>query len=183
MLDEVQRTGFQGLRADKVIKELGITKGALYYYFKDKQTLGYAIVEELLQPSFTAPYEVLEAFSGNPLDYLQAGLLRLSEEATPEKVKLGCPLNNLITEMSPLDDGFRERLQQIIQQINQVTYQALLRGQQAGTIRKDIDVQEVAHFLNAALDGAYSMGKLYQSVAIFRTNLQAIHHYLESLRP
>ena len=31
--------GYQGMRADKVVKELGITKGAFYHYFEGKQEL------------------------------------------------------------------------------------------------------------------------------------------------
>lgn len=42
----VRLHGFQGMRADKVVIDLGITKGALYHYFASKLELGYAIVDE-----------------------------------------------------------------------------------------------------------------------------------------
>ena len=48
--------GFQGLRTDKVIDTLGITKGAFYHYFSSKKELGYAIVDEIIAPHYISGF-------------------------------------------------------------------------------------------------------------------------------
>ena len=46
---EVYRTGFQSAGLDTILASTGVTKGALYYHFKSKEALGYAIVEEIVE--------------------------------------------------------------------------------------------------------------------------------------
>src|SRR5262245_28946871 len=45
---EVYRSGFQGAGLDTILAATGVTKGALYYHFRSKEALGYAIVEEIV---------------------------------------------------------------------------------------------------------------------------------------
>src|SRR5450755_4615186 len=47
---EIYRTGFQSASLDTILASTGVTKGALYYHFKNKEALGYAIVEEVIAP-------------------------------------------------------------------------------------------------------------------------------------
>src|ERR1700752_5044765 len=47
---EIYRSGFQSASLDAILASAGVTKGALYYYFKSKQALGYAVVEEVIAP-------------------------------------------------------------------------------------------------------------------------------------
>jgi AcrR family transcriptional regulator len=56
----VHRFGFQGTRTDKVVAELGITKGAFYHYFPTKNDLGYAIVDEIILPNYTSIWKAFE---------------------------------------------------------------------------------------------------------------------------
>ncbi|MDB5014222.1 MAG: hypothetical protein JWQ25_2424, partial [Daejeonella sp.] len=50
--EAMSKHGFQGLRTDKVIAELNITKGAFYHYFPSKNSVGYAVVDELMTPQY-----------------------------------------------------------------------------------------------------------------------------------
>ncbi len=47
---EVYRSGFQSASLDTILAAAGVTKGALYYHFKSKKALGYAVVEEVIAP-------------------------------------------------------------------------------------------------------------------------------------
>src|SRR5438876_437655 len=42
---EIYRSGFQSASLDIILASIGVTKGALYYHFKNKEALGYAMVE------------------------------------------------------------------------------------------------------------------------------------------
>src|SRR5450755_3079993 len=45
---EIYRSGFQSASLDTILASAGVTKGALYYHFKSKEALGYAVVEEVI---------------------------------------------------------------------------------------------------------------------------------------
>jgi len=47
---EIYRSGFQSASLDTILASTGVTKGALYYHFKSKEGLGYAVVEEVIGP-------------------------------------------------------------------------------------------------------------------------------------
>ena len=182
MFTDMRRHGFQGLRADKVLADLGITKGALYHYFPNKQAIGIAVLDEILRPQYLRFYEALERSENHPVDDLQNHLDQLAGQATPHDISLGCPLNNLVQEMSPLDEAFRQRMKAIVEAIQRSIAGALRRGQDAGQVRAETDANAVGHFFFASLEGAYTVGKVRQDVAAFHATLQVLKHYLESLR-
>src|SRR5882672_11119404 len=45
---EIHRSGFQSAGIDAILAATNVTKGALYYHFDSKETLGYAVVEEII---------------------------------------------------------------------------------------------------------------------------------------
>ena len=50
--DLLHKHGFKGLRVDEVVEKTGLTKGAIYHHFPNKQALGYAVVDELFHKMF-----------------------------------------------------------------------------------------------------------------------------------
>jgi TetR/AcrR family transcriptional regulator, transcriptional repressor for nem operon len=174
--------GFQGTRADKVILDLGITKGALYHYFPSKLDLGYAIVDELIMPRYTRLWLSLDQFEGNPADGIISQLRYLISMSSEEEVRLGCPLNNLMQEMAPLDQGFQQRLQHIVNVQREAIGSALKRGQQAGQIRQEIETDPSAIFILSSLEGSYSIAKALQQREIFETSLQTLIQFVFTLK-
>jgi TetR/AcrR family transcriptional repressor of nem operon len=105
---EIYRSGFQSASLDKILASAGVTKGALYYHFKSKEALGYAVVEEVIAPDVHRTWiQPLESVK-DPIDALIGIVQGIS--VRPEDVRDGCQPNNLAQEMSPLDAGFRKRL-------------------------------------------------------------------------
>ena len=180
--DDMRVNGFQGLRADKVIQDMHITKGALYYHFKNKKLLGYAVLEEIIQPEFLAPYLPLLELEGDPIDFLQNMLQKLIEEADAEKLRIGSPVNNLAQEMSPIDEGFRTRVKIIFESIRDIITHALKIGKERGFLRPDIDPHREASFFQATLEGTFGLAKASWDKSLFETNLITLSGHLDSLR-
>lgn len=176
----LHRHGYQGMRADKVTEELGITKGALYHYFPTKLELGYAVVDEILAPIYVGQWAPLKVSEGNPIDGIIAVLQK--HVKLPKDITLGCPLNNLMQEMSPLDAGFRTRLQNILLAMADALESALLRGQKSGVVKKNIDAKQTAFFILSSIEGAYGLAKTMQSKKVFESAVHALSGYVESLR-
>ncbi|MEE9493915.1 MAG: TetR/AcrR family transcriptional regulator [Gammaproteobacteria bacterium] len=178
---EIFRNGFQGMRLENILTETGLTKGALYHHFKNKQTLGYAVIEDIIQPMIESIWvKPLEA-SNNPLDTLQTVIKTLPDMKPDELIQFGCPLNNLVQEMSPLDEGFRKRLDAVMSLWHESTKAALQAGVQSGQIRQDTNCEETAMFIMAAVEGCIGLAKSSQSLERLRTCLKSISGYLASL--
>ncbi len=163
----IWKHGFQGVRADKVVQELGITKGALYHYFPTKQDLGYAIVDELIRPMYLKSWQQLETADGSSIERLSALLAYLGSMINNENVTLGCPLNNLMQEMSPLDEGFRIRLSGILTTLHGYSKRCILQGQAEGSIRSTLNADSLAWMLIATVEGGYSMSKTMADPTVF----------------
>jgi len=179
---EIYRNGFQAASLTQILADTGLTKGALYHYFSDKKTLGLAVVDEMIRPYMTAMMFDPLAETRQPLATMQSLLVAKAAEDDPQIVALGCPLNNLMQEMSPVDERFRLRLNSIFQDWVGVVEAALLRGKKSGEVRKNVDAAQTAFFIVSALEGCVGMSKNTQSVLAFRGCLAQLNQYLDSLK-
>lgn len=181
--EEIYRRGFQGASLDAILAKAGVTKGALYHHFPDKAALGYAVVDEVVTGLLLERWGLREPPTGDPLTALQRIVRRRAANLTAEEVKLGCPLNNMAQEMSPLDERFRRRVNATFDTWRNGVARALERGQADRTVRRDVDAKRVASFVVAAAEGSYGLAKSAQSLPMLRANLEILGAFLENLRP
>jgi TetR/AcrR family transcriptional repressor of nem operon len=178
---EIHRYGFQAASIASILQNTGLTKGALYHHFPTKQDLGLAVIDEIVR-------ERLEGLIFRPIRESTepvAALLRVIGEIganqDPEFVKLGCPLNNLMQEMSPLDENFKARLNGILSTFGRIVEDALRRGQEAGELRPDVECRAAALFIVAAWEGCIGIAKNLQSPEGFALCMAQLHAYVSSL--
>ncbi len=180
---EIYRRGFQAASLDTILAKAGVTKGALYHHFPDKASLGYAVVDEVVKGFLLERWGVLEPPSGDPVTTLQGILRRRAASLTAREVELGCPLNNLAQEMSPLDQRFRRGVNATFDIWTDAVAKDLATGQAEGTVRKDVHPRKIAAFVVASIEGSFGLAKGAQSAAMLRSNLEVLSSFLESLRP
>ena len=177
---EVYISGFQSASLDAILASTGVTKGALYYHFKSKEALGYALVEEILAPDLRTKWMRPLRGGKDPVDTL-IGIVR-GQSVRPADVRGGCPLNNLAHEMSPLDEGFRRRLAKLFQEWQEEIAVALREGQAGGRVRREVDATHAAGFLIAVNEGYVSLAKNAQDAKVLKVGISNIVGWLESLR-
>jgi AcrR family transcriptional regulator len=181
---EIYRRGFQAASLDRILAEAGVTKGALYHHFPDKASLGYAIVDEVIRGFLLDRWlGPLTEPADDPLTTIQQTLRQRGKSVTALEVEFGCPLNNLTQEMSPLDDEFRRRIDAIFDEWRGGFASAIERAQAAGTVREDVDARQVAAFLVAATEGSFGLAKGARSRKMFRSNMEMLAEYLDTMRP
>jgi TetR/AcrR family transcriptional repressor of nem operon len=181
--EEIYRRGFQAASLDTILAQAGVTKGALYHHFPTKAALGYAVVDEVVKGLLLERWlGVLHAQPGDPVTALQGTLRHRAANLTAGEIELGCPLNNLAQEMSPLDEHFRRSVDATFETWREGFAQALARGQAEGSVRRDVDAKKVATFIVAAVEGSYGLAKSAQSGPMVRANLELLGMFLESLR-
>ena len=180
--EEIHAYGFQGASLSKILSSTNVTKGALYHYFPTKLELGYAVVDEILsehiQQTWVQP--LLEA--DDPITAFKNIIMQTGNEITEEDIQCGCPLNNLAQEMAPKDEGFRSRVETVYRSWRKGIEKALLKGQENGFVKKDVNVISVATMIVASLEGCMGLAKNAQSKKVLTQCGRSIVDYLESLR-
>jgi AcrR family transcriptional regulator len=180
---EIYRHGFQAASLNNILANTSLTKGALYHHFPNKTALGYAVVEEIIQTRLLDYWLRPVEDADDPLGALIQLLTQAGDTMTMEDVTLGCPLNNLSQEMSPIDEGFRQRINHVFTLWRAGFTKALARGQANAKIRVDIHPAETATFIIATMEGCVGMAKNAQDPELLFTCAKKLMDYLESLRP
>jgi AcrR family transcriptional regulator len=178
---EIYRSGFQSAGLDKILVSAGVTKGALYYHFKSKEGLGYAVVEEIIAPDVHGKWVRPLQSVNDPIDALIGAVERIP--VRPEDVRGGCQLNNLAQEMSPLDAGFRKRLAIIFAAWREAVASTLREGQTHGSVRRDVEPADAAGLLIAMVEGYGSLAKNAQDPRVMKAGIRNVVDWLRSLRP
>ena len=180
---EIHKQGFQGMRVDAVLEKTGLTKGAFYHHFASKQALGVAVVDELIHGKITEIWLTTLDHSNDPVNAIQDALEKAAECYGMEMLMLGCPLNNLAQEMSPINEEFRTHINKIFQEWHEAIVGVLKRGIEANKIIEEIDPQSVATFILACVEGSIGLAKNEHDLAPIIHTTDEIERYLTSLQP
>ena len=179
---EIHRQGFQAASIANILEDTGLTKGALYHHFPTKQALGLAVIEEVIG-------QWLDGFifrplreSAAPVETLLDIIKAMEDGASADFIQLGCPLNNLMQEMSPLDQRFRGSLNGILNAWCAAVEGALRRGQGQGGVHPDLDCEAASLFIVSAWEGCIGTAKNLQSPEAFGSCMKQLRGYVEGLR-
>lgn len=181
---EFYRHGFQGGSLARIVEAAGITKGALFHHFASKQALGYAVVDEIIEPLLLERWLAGLEGAADPLSAMAESFRRYTREDVESGSWVnGCPLNNLAQEMSPLDEGFHERIDALYTRWRAAFASALEQGIEAGAVRPDVSPERAAALLVASQMGIWGTGKSSRDPRLMVAACEAVCDYLERLRP
>lgn len=180
---EVFARGFQGVSVDDIVRKTTLTKGAFYHHFPTKLDLGYALVDEVIKPMTIERWvKPLEQYA-NPLDGILKQMKELIGGARAAELKLGCPLNNLVQEMSPIDAGFQKRLQAALNLWIDEMEKQIKRAKKNGFLKSEINPRQVAQFVVMAHEGFYGLLKGLNDPQVFEALLASLKQYFSKLAP
>jgi TetR/AcrR family transcriptional repressor of nem operon len=178
---EICLHGFQGVSVDDIVAKTSLTKGAFYHHFPTKLDLGYAIVEDVIDPMIVERWITPLDRYANPLEGIARQMDLLIGNADPATLRMGCPLNNLVQEMSPLDSGFRRRLRAALNRWIDGIEVHLVRGQESGFVKREVDARQAAHFIVLMHEGIFGMLKGLGDPVDFHTFFPSVASYLRSI--
>ncbi len=179
---EVFSHGFQGVSVDDIVKKTSLTKGAFYHHFPTKLDLGYALVDDVIKPMIIDRWISPLADYENPLDGILKQMKTLIGKSSMENLRLGCPLNNLVQEMSPIDEGFRKRLQIALNLWIEETDMLLKKAKKDGQIKADVNTRHVAYFIVMTHEGIYGILKGLDDPKAFDALYDSLKRYFQAIR-
>ncbi|MDX8384810.1 MAG: TetR/AcrR family transcriptional regulator [Ghiorsea sp.] len=191
--EEMRLHGFQGASLSKILARTGVTKGALFHHYSNKLDLGYHVLDLVVEPMIVHVWMQPLQRATNPIDSLQdilrTSVQRMSNHADgggSKALLLGCPLHQFAQEMSPLDVGFKERVNRVYYRWQTEISAALLQGQRDQQVQLALDVENTAMFIVSSISGALAMGKRTQSLPqcleVLHGCSEHLAQYLEHIR-
>jgi TetR/AcrR family transcriptional repressor of nem operon len=177
----IYQKGYLTTSIDDILATTGLTKGAFYYHFQNKDVMGLAIINEVLRPalngSFIEPLQKAE----DPLEAIYKMMHELLMKNDFMKVEFGCPAANLTYEMSPWNKEFSEALSEVVTEWEKILVAVIEKGKKQGLVRKDVRAKQVSLFVMSGYWGIRNFGKL-EGKGSYSPFLKELKGYLESLR-
>jgi AcrR family transcriptional regulator len=133
-IDCFARFGYQGTSIDRIAREAGVTKGAIYYHYKDKDDLLAAAVADRV-----AEFE----------DRVQ----RAVEGCGPEESRPRFAIK-LMVEAIDTHEILRDAMRRMMHRYRAFVRNIIRAGQESGDFRADADAEGLAAALTSACIGA-----------------------------
>ncbi len=179
--DEIYANGFHASSLDAILERTALTKGALFHQFASKLELGYAVIDEVIVPMTLDRWITpLETFA-NPLE----GIIQLVERnignSPAAELGLGCPLGNLIQEMSNNDAEFQRRLRRCVEIWIDGVAQHIERGRRAGYVRRSVKPRAVAEYVVVTIEGLFAVAKGLRDKSVVPGFVSSMRTFFESV--
>ncbi|MTD13793.1 TetR family transcriptional regulator [Nakamurella sp. YIM 132087] len=133
------RHGYEGATVRLLEEEIGLSRGAIFHHFADKDALFLALAgQDAAEMARTVERE---------------GLVRVMRELvhSPDTGRLGTQLE--VSRRSRTDPVFREALAATTAQLREATRDRLRRQRAAGVLREDVDIDVLASYLELVMEG------------------------------
>jgi AcrR family transcriptional regulator len=136
------RKGFYGTSIADLARAVGLTKGALYHHFENKDAIFFAVIETVRSTWHEAV--VRDVLKVKDAPSRMAVLIDAHSRLVSENKTLCLVLNGLITEMEGVNPAFLTALLEIYTELANFIGLIVKKGQEAGQVRPDLDAELIA---------------------------------------
>ncbi len=137
------RHGYEGATVRRLEEATGLSRGAIFHHFRDKESLFLAVAED-------DAAEMVETVAKQGLVQVMRDLLARADDVS-ETGWLGTQLE--VSRRLRTDQEFADRWAARAEAIAAATRDRLSRQRTAGALREDVPLETLQRFLELALDG------------------------------
>jgi AcrR family transcriptional regulator len=150
-IDCFARYGYQGTSIDRIATAAGVTKGALYYHFRDKEELLFEAVKDRI-----AEFEERVVGSVNPSADPAGALAEIGRVCVriATKNNLRRFILTLMVEALDTNPRLSEAFRGILRRFRSYLAGIVRLGQEQGVFRKDVDAALAAQLFAGGVIGA-----------------------------
>ncbi len=150
-IDCFARYGYQATSIDRIAKAAGVTKGALYYHFKDKEELLFEAVKKRLGQFERRVAGDLTLVSDAPTALRELARVCLDHATKSNHRRL---IVTLMVEALDTNPRLAAEFRAMMQRFRSFLTDIVRRGQRDGEFRADIDALVAAEVYAGAIMGA-----------------------------
>lgn len=172
------KLGYAGTSLSDLVEATGLTKGAIYGNFENKEDVALAVfdynlglVQEGQRGGTDSSHSVREQLLAMPHFYRQA-FPRM-------QVRGGCPILNTAIETDDAPPAaLRQRVQASVRRWHQRLVLLIKQGQQSGEVRPEADADRYATLFIALIEGGILLARVADEAAPLHTSLDHVEHLI-----
>lgn len=181
----ILNNGYTGTSIDRLIQEVGITKGAFFYHFKSKNALAHALLEKHIRQG----EEMIESWMGraekisrDPLQQLLIFVGQYIEFGDNLKEPYsGCLLASCCYQKEAFDDEVKKMCKDSFLSWRKKVGGKIRQVMEQYTPVRPIDPDSLADNMIAVLEGAFILSKSLNDPKIVAQQMSHYRDYLEDL--
>lgn len=151
--------GYKATSLSDITRATGLTKGAIYKHFQNKEKLEEDAFEEMSRLILGQLGDKIKVKKTAP-EKLTAIFRFYETNVTNPCIQGGCPLLNTAVEADDTNPVLREKAVRFLQLIEKSLIRILENGKRFNQLRADLDSAQVASLILALLEGAIMMSRL-----------------------
>ena len=177
--------GFAGVSIDQLIQSLGLTKGAFFHHFKNKNDLAHSLIRRYADEGLVLFRDNLaraRKLSDDPLQQLLI-LIGLYEELFDHLTEPypGCLLASYVYELQQFDEETRSIINEEFLQSRREVMKLLRSIMKRYPARRPIDLMALADGFMSAFEGAFILSKSLNEADITAKQLRLYKTTIEAL--
>lgn len=172
---EIHERGYQGAALTDILAKAGVHKGSMYHFFANKKEMALAALHDKIHARFSMKYDSIAALESGYLD-------RFFETVRNTELidfRRGCPIANIVQEMSNLDADFDKLMKSLYVKFRQGIKDIFDKAVKAKEMKK-CDTTRLALFAAATLEGAILSAKASGDVNDYIVPIEEMINYIKS---
>jgi len=146
--------GYHATTVEEIAQSAGLTKGAVYFYFKSKANVLKTLLDRTEELTVEPTLSAMTAAGGDPLDRLSA-FVRSQSVIGAEKTEYMLLAILMSAEFNGSGDEIEKRLMEMMARMENALRVAVTTGQAKGVFRTGIGADELASVIMATNKGCY----------------------------
>lgn len=146
--------GYHATTVEEIAQTAGLTKGAVYFYFKSKANVLKALLDRTEELTVEPTLAAMGAAGTDPRSRLNA-FIRTQSVIGAEKTEYMLLAILMSAEFNGSGDEIEARLQELMARMEDALRDTVKAGQDAGAFRTEIGADELASVIMATNKGCY----------------------------
>lgn len=169
--------GYQGTSLNDVVSKAGVSKGAFFHYYPNKQAISKDVIDKYAAEQFLKQLDDAMASTDNVKEGLFQWVTNVFEPFQKHGFKGGCLLGNLALEMSDTNDHARETIKGHFLDLENKLNSYIRPLQDENKLQ--IEPRQLARLLVASVQGVTMMAKVHKDKNRASREFQSIGMMIE----
>ncbi|MCP4996772.1 MAG: TetR/AcrR family transcriptional regulator [Gammaproteobacteria bacterium] len=169
----IYRKGYHRTSFSDIVDETDVPRGNIYYYFKTKDELLHAVIEQRLATTSTMLSD-WEQKLATPIERLER-FVQIMYDSTPALLRSGCPMGTLNCELGKDGGVMRQEAKQLVDLFQQWS------ARQFDAMGYSTESRELSLQLLARAQGVISIAHVYQEPGFLQREADEIKRWLHQL--
>ena len=175
--NEIYSKGYQGASLTTILKNAKVHKGSMYHFFENKKDMALVCIKEKIYERFVQRYSLILSLESGYLETFINGL----KDTTQRDFNKGCPIANIVQEMSNIDEDFKVLMEEIYQTFRKNIKDILDISIQKNEM-KECDTTKLALYIASTIEGAILSAKATGNIQDYVDVVDILSSYIMSFK-